>query len=1162
MIRIIGLGFIFILGWIQVVLAQNVIDFKQFQYAKTLFRDKLFDQSAVEFQEFYQKNNHNSYADSALFMAALSYAHDQQYSQALLFFNNYLTFYGQSYLAPRALHELGRVYASQGQSDVAVDLWMSIPKKYPVSEWAETGMMAALQTRAQALNIEESFAIAQAYRALYPRGTYLRQMQFIVARQLRMNQQYSQALTALQIVLQSSSTDSLYLGALWEKAYILKQLGELKTAHADSRLLVERSNSDLPIHRSALALKSELEMDQYFFTEAASSLGKLIRLDPFSLETARALHKMDRYQQIQLLAPACSPLPPLKNFNDLNLFYLAKSLLLNQRPDSALKALERIEVKSLFEEETAQYPFIKYEAYLALHRQLEAEQALWEGLNASLGEAVKSRLAGQALEFQISQAQPLPIIKNTLRFFESNKIPLTARHYLECARYCEKMNDWTGALTLWQTIIEKYPYDQTVLTARSALAKLQSLYLPEFIPPEYYMLQTQSPSFARGLIAFYNREFKIAAQIIRPLIKENLDNRFIAELMVKTYTYGTLKKSWTLEETRVAMEELAGFFPAFRETIDYYRLQIEPKQEDFVEFLGLYPSSSFLQNVRLQQAKYFCEKNEYREAWSAIAPYCKTAPSGSISAQILLYGALSATRSANYVDARRLWEGYLQSPDSAIEYPFAQYEYISCLIALDDHSRAYAEAQRFFPRYVDAAGISQRLTALKIELAQSALKERHYDQVRLILENLSLHNQYQLLMGRLYLEQDMYAQSIECLAKIGENDSLYAQARFYQGLAYSASFLENQAIEAFSAAVGASGHNPRRVDARLKLAELYLKNDLELLASNQLAALEQDTLSADNRFDATVLKLKLAILKNEAAKVQKEVAQLRKDYPQKQTVYYELMNEICAAYINKKNLSKAEDIVKDLLDDAAAPPMEKIRAQKNKGVILFNRDKFTESVSTLLAAKNQAPSSNLLAEICFSLSTAYYYGEPRNVMGTIENYEQITRLQNVHPTILSETWFNLGTVYEENKQFAQAVVAYQNLIRDFPDHPRAVRARFRIGYCYYSTFRYPEAISVYQQMIPSVKGEDAAELHYYLGDCYYKNGEFVSAIQQFLIVAYEYNEFPMFAVTALYMTGEIYQRHGERDKAIMIYDKIVKKFGAESQYGQMAAQRLLEMSHE
>ena len=84
-------------------------------------------------------------------------------------------------------------------------------------------------------------------------------------------------------------------------------------------------------------------------------------------------------------------------------------------------------------------------------------------------------------------------------------------------------------------------------------------------------------------------------------------------------------------------------------------------------------------------------------------------------------------------------------------------------------------------------------------------------------------------------------------------------------------------------------------------------------------------------------------------------------------------------------------------------------------------------------------------------------------------------------------------------------------------------------------------------------------MHYYLGDCYFKNGEYREAVHQFLIVAYQYGEYPMFAVTSMYMAGEIYQRSGDQEQAILIYQRIVKKYGAESQYGKMAAQRLSEM---
>lgn len=146
----------------------------------------------------------------------------------------------------------------------------------------------------------------------------------------------------------------------------------------------------------------------------------------------------------------------------------------------------------------------------------------------------------------------------------------------------------------------------------------------------------------------------------------------------------------------------------------------------------------------------------------------------------------------------------------------------------------------------------------------------------------------------------------------------------------------------------------------------------------------------------------------------------------------------------------------------------------------------------------------------------------------------------------------------EESKFAEALLVFESVTRDFADTLQADEALGRQGDCHFSLAtevpanpkleRYQQAIVVYQQVLNSLRASPAlkSQARYKIGKCQEKLGETTKALESYLAVIYEADAQgkilaePVWFSRAGFDAGELLEGQGRWAEAAKVYLRLMK----------------------
>jgi TolA-binding protein len=99
---------------------------------------------------------------------------------------------------------------------------------------------------------------------------------------------------------------------------------------------------------------------------------------------------------------------------------------------------------------------------------------------------------------------------------------------------------------------------------------------------------------------------------------------------------------------------------------------------------------------------------------------------------------------------------------------------------------------------------------------------------------------------------------------------------------------------------------------------------------------------------------------------------------------------------------------------------------------------------------------------------------------------------------------------------------------------------------------YTGAIAAYEESLPLLDSEAKARAFYWMGTSYEQLGDFQSAVIEYLKVPYLHPGEGLWVVTAQLKAAECYAQIDREDAAREIYEKVIRQYGADSNWGKLA----------
>ncbi|MBN1326827.1 MAG: tetratricopeptide repeat protein [Candidatus Cloacimonetes bacterium] len=260
-------------------------------------------------------------------------------------------------------------------------------------------------------------------------------------------------------------------------------------------------------------------------------------------------------------------------------------------------------------------------------------------------------------------------------------------------------------------------------------------------------------------------------------------------------------------------------------------------------------------------------------------------------------------------------------------------------------------------------------------------------------------------------------------------------------------------------------------------------------------------------------------------------------------------------YYSKMDPKKAEKIFSGLLKSELNETL-KYEIYYWRGLANLEQQKAEEALSDFsISVQSTDPEMQNMSHL--KLGTLNFSME--NYQKALDHYFQVIK-QDQSGSLALDAAQNFAVVCKTQEEWQKAIAAYEIILERWGDENLKGETIFDIAFCHFRDKKYDNAVNMFQKAIPLLADtEQKAEAQYWIGESYYGQDDYSKSVTEFLKVGYNYPEFIQWAASGELRAGEAYKTLGDREKAVRIYERIIEKYGEYSQWGNEAAVRLTEL---
>jgi len=256
--------------------------------------------------------------------------------------------------------------------------------------------------------------------------------------------------------------------------------------------------------------------------------------------------------------------------------------------------------------------------------------------------------------------------------------------------------------------------------------------------------------------------------------------------------------------------------------------------------------------------------------------------------------------------------------------------------------------------------------------------------------------------------------------------------------------------------------------------------------------------------------------------------------------------------LSKGRKREALQAYQALLKDFPNSPVSD-QANYKVGETYYQQEKFDQAIPYYKRLVEGFPQSELSPDARHKLGTCCFrtkqWGE------AIAHY-QICLEDPTFANIADRLSYLIGYAYEQLRNTEQAIAYYQRFLTSLEDATRMVEEQMRLIRVMMVSRHYQVAVDACRRLLSQVKDEDIkTEVQFYLGECFYLWEKPDQAVVEYLKVTYLHPSNPMWAMTACFKAGEIYEKEKKWEEAIKLYKRVAERYKNTKQ-GNFANERI------
>ncbi|MCF7912404.1 MAG: tetratricopeptide repeat protein [Candidatus Cloacimonetes bacterium] len=257
-------------------------------------------------------------------------------------------------------------------------------------------------------------------------------------------------------------------------------------------------------------------------------------------------------------------------------------------------------------------------------------------------------------------------------------------------------------------------------------------------------------------------------------------------------------------------------------------------------------------------------------------------------------------------------------------------------------------------------------------------------------------------------------------------------------------------------------------------------------------------------------------------------------------------------YYTDIDSKKAEKAFNKLLKEELEADIM-IRTYFWRGVLYLkykNVAKAKEDFSTVAGATNP----DFVNQAKFKLGLINF--SENNFKESLDNYYYVIE-HDEDGSLALEAAQNFAKVCKTIEEWEKAIEAYEIILEKWGNQGLQGQTIFDIAFCYYRDKRFQQSIEMFRQALEQLSDRELlAEAQYWIGMSFYGMDDYEQAVTELLKVGYSYESYTQWAASAELQAGEAYQKLNNASKARRIYERVIEKYGINSQWGEVAKEKL------
>lgn len=216
-------------------------------------------------------------------------------------------------------------------------------------------------------------------------------------------------------------------------------------------------------------------------------------------------------------------------------------------------------------------------------------------------------------------------------------------------------------------------------------------------------------------------------------------------------------------------------------------------------------------------------------------------------------------------------------------------------------------------------------------------------------------------------------------------------------------------------------------------------------------------------------------------------------------------------------------------------------AEYHLGLTYTTLNKVDKAMDILSKFAEKYPGSPLKANIYVTLGGLYYRAEKRELaVGAFQKAVEVAREPQTRQLALS----NLILIYRDLGLWDGVLSQARTYAEEFPNAEDVIDKKIMIGSALINLNRYSEAVDFLKNLKFQANSEQEPEIQFYIGEAYFNGGQYENAIREFVKIPLLSKQTKLqWEASALYYSGQAYEKLGRKADAIRMYREIVERPG-------------------